>query len=43
MLVGLAAAACGELAAFITGENPEVARQADEFELNKLRYSGLAP
>jgi hypothetical protein len=43
MLVGLTASACGELTAFITGESPEVARKADEFELNKLRYSGLGP
>jgi hypothetical protein len=43
MLVGLTAAACGELTAFITGENPEVARRADEFELNKIRYSRTRP
>jgi hypothetical protein len=43
MLVGLAAAACGELTAFITGESPEVARRADEFELNKVRYGGMRP
>jgi len=40
MLLGLAAAACGELTAFVTGESPEVARRADEFELHKVRYSG---
>jgi hypothetical protein len=43
MLVGLAAAAAGELTAFVRGESPEVARKADEFELHKLRYSGLTP
>jgi hypothetical protein len=43
MLLGLAAAACGELTAFITGERPEIVRRADEFELNKVRYSGMRP
>ena len=43
MLVGLAASACGELTAFISGESPDVARRADEFELNKVRYSGIEP
>jgi hypothetical protein len=41
ILVGLAAAACGEFTAFITGESPEVARRADAFELHKLRYTGM--
>ena len=41
ILVGLAAAACGEFTAFITGERPEVARRADAFELHKLRYTGM--
>jgi Glycosyl transferase family 2 len=41
IFVGLAAQACGEFAAFILGAGPEVGRRADEFELHKLRYTGM--
>jgi Glycosyl transferase family 2 len=43
MLVGLAAEACGEFTAFIAGESAEAERRADEFELNKVRYSRAKP
>jgi Glycosyl transferase family 2 len=42
ILLGLAAIACGELVAYATGERPEVARRADEFEVDKVRYSRTA-
>jgi hypothetical protein len=41
ILLGLAASACGELAAFVTGERDEVTRRTDEFQLHKVRYTGL--
>lgn len=41
LLLGLAAEACGELSAFVVGARADAARRADEFELDKLRYTEL--
>ena len=42
ILVGLAAVACGELAGFVGGEDSEVVRRADSFELYKVRYTTMS-
>lgn len=42
ILVALAAVACGELAGFVGGEDAEVVRRADLFELDKVRYTTMS-
>ena len=41
--LGLGVQACGELAAFVSGDRPGVSRRADEFELNKVQYARQTP
>jgi hypothetical protein len=41
LIVGLAAQACGEFAAFVAGARPADARRADAFELHKVRYAEM--